>query len=181
GRFTGIGLGSCDFSAEKKRDSRRNPPVSYSVVSLERELQRELELTHAASRTRRRILLNVGDLASIAAAVDTEVPLIGVEAQHRMIEHVEGIHAELCFHPLGDGKVLHERRIRPKTTRADKTVHAIVAQIAESRIGERAACGSRNVGYRREELDVGACAWRMVERSRSSLVGAGFFVGTANG
>ena len=32
-------------------------------------------------------------------------PLVRVKAQHRVVEHVEDIHAELRFHAFGDGEV----------------------------------------------------------------------------
>ena len=69
---------------------------------LEREPHRKLQLTHRGVR------FDVRDFASIAAAVYAMVTLIAVKAQHRVIEHVECIHAELCDNALGDPEILQQ-------------------------------------------------------------------------
>src|SRR5579864_9749591 len=90
-------------TASKKRDSRRNPSVSLLARELERELQSKLELTHTGRGARRRISLDIGD-STVTRAVDTlpGTALVRIETEHRMIEHVERIHAELRLHALGD-------------------------------------------------------------------------------
>src|SRR5215472_328048 len=141
--------------ASKKRDSRRNPSVSLLRRELERELQSELELTHTGRGARRSVSFDIGDLAGIASAIDAGVPLVRVEAKHRMIEHVEGIHTELRLHALGNGEVLEERSVRKECTRPAEAVHSNITEVADSGIGER----SRQRRQRCEVLNVriGAC------------------------
>ena len=97
-----------------------------------------------------------------------------------MIEQVEGIHAELCFHTLRHREVLHDRRIRPETTRPDEAVHPIVAQISDTGVGEGAACRCGNVGNRREVLYVRMAARRMLQRTRTQVQGASPLVRATN-
>src|SRR5581483_258300 len=108
---------------DEKRDSRRNPSVN-TPDRLEHELQRKLELTHTGGRTRRRIGFDVCD-AAITGAVNrlTGTALVRVESQHRMVEYVEGIHAELRFHPFGNREVLHQRRVRKECSRTAQAIH----------------------------------------------------------
>lgn len=53
-------------------------------------------------------MLYIRDLA-VAGAIDAgSAVLIVVETKHRMVEHIEGVHAELQFHPLGEREILQD-------------------------------------------------------------------------
>src|SRR6202035_3252332 len=91
---------------EKKRESRRTPSDKTALPLLEDQLQCELELTHAGGRTRRSIVFNVLN-DSAGGTIDTgSAILVIVEAKHRVVEHVEGIHAELELHAFYQRKIL---------------------------------------------------------------------------
>ena len=138
-------------------------------ANLERNFQREFDLTHTGGGTRRSVSFDVGDLAGIAAAIDTEVTLIRVEAQYRVIEHVKHIHAELRFHAFGDGEIFEGGRIGKKCTRSTVAVHANVSKAANPGISKRSAGICGDIRDRIKELDVRVRPGRMLERSRSRM------------
>src|SRR5580704_13790777 len=140
----------------------------------ERKLQSKLELAHAGSRPRRRVGLDVADLA-VASAVNTLAgsALIRIESEHGVVEYVEGIHTELCLHPLSDAEVLHNGPVRKESSRTTETVHPDVAKISHSWIGERPARVCDNVSQRREVLDERSAAGGVLEAARAQMEGTG--------
>ncbi len=138
-------------------------------ANLERNFQREFDLTHTGGRTRRSVSFDVGDLAGIAAAIDTEVTLIRVEAQYWVIEHVKNIHAELSFHAFGDGEIFEGGGIGKERTRSTVAVHTDVAKATNSRISKRSTRICRDIRDRIKELDERVSPSRMLERSRSRM------------
>src|SRR5207248_7604093 len=80
--------------------------------SSERELQAELELAHAD------VGFEVLDLPCISGTVNAVISLVAVKPVHRMIEHIECFHPELAPDSLRQAKVLEERHIGRKQSRA---------------------------------------------------------------
>jgi hypothetical protein len=82
-------------------------------------------------------VLNICDV-TVPRAVDTltTAALVIVEAQNRVIEHVESIHAELDRHPFCNSEILQERRIGVEDTRSAVAENPDVTQIAASRVTE---------------------------------------------
>src|ERR1035438_968541 len=82
------------YCMREKRESRRTPSWINSSA-LEDELQRKFKLTHTSSGAGGSVMLNVCNHA-VARTIDTgSAVLVVVEAKHRVIEHIECIHAEL--------------------------------------------------------------------------------------
>ncbi len=100
-----------------------------------------MQLAHAGRRTWRAVGFDVGDLTSIAAAIDAGVALVGVEAQDNVIEYVIRIEAELRLDTLCDGEALRERHVREKCTRSAERIEASIADMTAS--GKRERSGSR--------------------------------------
>jgi hypothetical protein len=166
--------------------------VRGRVIRLERELQSELQLPHAGSGPRRGVGFDVGD-ATVAGAINagTGSLLIGQEAEHRVIEQVEGIHAELSFYPFSDGKVLHDRGVRLERAWSAEAVEAYITERPASWNCEPWAAGpSQGAGVQpRTKPGCGVCHrwyWRKkgllmrdgIKRARTD-VKATVLVGTA--
>jgi hypothetical protein len=127
----------------KKRGAReRAPRFVWGVRGLEKELESELELTHANRSTRSRIGLNVRDLASVAATIDTGVALIGVEAQHWMVEQVVGIEAELGLDALCNSEGLGKRHIIVERMRTAIRIVAYISDLSATRKSKHAGAWS---------------------------------------
>src|SRR5262249_52161450 len=79
--------------------------------------------------------------------IDTVVALGGIEAENRVVEDVECLHAELAIHLLLYLEVLQQREIRKKLIGSGECISSHVAKLAESWTAERAAgrtgCGQR--------------------------------------
>ena len=104
-----------EHSKKKLRRESSLPPEICRPFYLENQLQTELQLPHG------RALLDVPDLASVAAdTVDTgtarSAKVLGTEAQNRVVEHVERIHAELRRETLAHFEVLRNRHVVTEVT-----------------------------------------------------------------
>jgi hypothetical protein len=95
--------------------------------------------------------------------------LVGVESKDRVIEHIESIHAELCFHPFGDRKVLKYRRISKERTRPPETIHPDIAEIPSSWVSKRSAAIGCDVGDWSEELPVRIAVGGVLQRTRTGV------------
>lgn len=103
------------------------------LLSLEVEADRKLQLPHG------RAALEAGNLSVVAVwAINATVsPIVRAESVHGVIEHVEGIRAELCGEPLRDPELLHRRQVGVEARWPVEGVTANVAYSTASRRGER--------------------------------------------
>ena len=88
---------SRDLNPSLKSGERIAPPsrhVSSLVPVLERQAEGELQGSHAYVGIQRL------DQSSITAAVDASITLRSAKSIHRMVEQVEGVHAELQIESL---------------------------------------------------------------------------------
>ena len=86
--------------------------------SSEDELQGEFKLAHTGGGAGGCVMLDIGN-NSIAGTIDARsAVLVVVEAEHRMIEHIERIHPELEFQTLEQREILQNRSIRVKHPRS---------------------------------------------------------------
>jgi hypothetical protein len=100
--------------------------------------------------------LQAGDLPVVAAlAVDTRVrPVVGTERVYGVIEHIEGIHAELRTEFLANREYLHDRKVGIKSSRAMEGVTADVAQLTRPRILKSSRAGDDICNGRKERYRV---------------------------
>lgn len=89
--------------AKKEIGERNRSPKVTTIFNLESQLQPKLQLTHAASVE---VVLDVGDLSGIAAAINASVALRAREPVNRMVEHVVGIHTELRSYTFSSLEIL---------------------------------------------------------------------------
>src|SRR5690349_865103 len=127
----------------KKGGAREGSPFSFGVLLLlESEPQTELQLAHAVRRVRGSIAFDVLNAAWIAAgAVDTSVALVRVESQHRVIEYVICVKAELRFNTLGEVEALRQRHIGEERTGSAIRIETHVTNRSAS--GQREGTGGR--------------------------------------
>ena len=93
---------------------------------LEVEPDCELQLSHCGATFKSRNLTVVATLA-----IDTCLrPVVRTESINRMVEYVEGIHAELRVKSLFDGELLHDRQVRIESRRAMECVSPEVTDCA---------------------------------------------------
>ena len=122
----------------KKRGVReRTPRFVWGVQGLKSETQTELELAHAVRGVGRSISFDGRDLAGVAAAVHAGVALRRAEAEHRVVEHVVSVKAELGFDPFRKVEALRQRHIGEEGVRAAERIAMHVADVAASGKGER--------------------------------------------
>src|SRR5258708_27310829 len=112
---------------------------------LEIEPQRELQSPHGRS------VLKAGDLPGVSApTVNTSAcPVVGAEGVDRVIEHVEGVRAELRVESFVDLELLHHREVGIESSRSVLRVAANVTKDAGARIRERPGV-SLDIRKRRE-------------------------------
>src|SRR6185312_11875349 len=129
-------------------ESLRLPHYEPACAISEHQLQPELQGAHG------RAVLNVLDQAVVAAAVNAGaaggLAVIRAEVQHRMVEDVEGIHAELCIEAFAYFEVLGYRHVVGEGTRTPIAVAA--------RAAHRAACRERKWPGSRAREATGVCA-----------------------
>src|SRR5258708_34386858 len=101
---------------------------------LEIEPQRELQSPHGRS------VLKAGDLPGVSApTVNTSAcPVVGAEGVDRVIEHVEGVRAELRVESFVDLELLHNREVGIESNRTVFRVGSKVTKDSAPMIRARA-------------------------------------------
>ena len=92
-----------------------------------------MQLPHSTRRTRRSIVFDVGDPARIAAAVYASIALRAAEGEHRVIEYVVSVKAELSLVTLRETERLRQRHIRVEPAGTTVGIASDIADLAASR------------------------------------------------